>query len=531
MGKSPARAPGLLGCRRCLVVAVVVLAAIDASGGQLRRRQVCGEVLCNSTAAHRAPTGPRHPSPTELKGAGHQLLVLLGESPFRIAVADGWCHAYQMLPVCSVLAEIARETDPPAWLQPGRHERKCAVRERSACEALCSANKACWAHETYYCTKSMLDNSTITVAYVHHGFGVTPTGPFFHHGPDPRSSVAKVADALMREAVDSLDPRQLCAHWLPEQRAGEPDEWAATAHHDLVGSYIEALPRALGFKKVDALVLGTGYWDLARVRSIEHNVQALDDPQYMSWWLHRWSHNASRLLRVLQRTPNVARVLYMTAALSPAEKPQRSHGGKLFGFGTSSFPQRANPADFFFGDRIANINRAGRDVAKQLDLEVIDWECEPLIGGSSATEDDVDGMPWSSQMQDFIHPTTEAGVIMVEYTLRRLGWIDSSESLPFERPHRESDALASVQTELLYLSSVCGGCYLLRLCHSNRAQAVPASKFGSDTREMQRQGRKGDVALSRAAKRFDVRAALEKAKRQRLDTVRLASKSGMPSSQ
>jgi hypothetical protein len=68
----------------------------------------CGEALCNSSAAPRGPTGPswlRSPlvelAALPVRGKGDRLLVMLGESPFRIAVADGWCHEYNRLPISS----------------------------------------------------------------------------------------------------------------------------------------------------------------------------------------------------------------------------------------------------------------------------------------------------------------------------------------------------------------------------------------------------------------------------------------------
>ena len=480
-------------------------------------RRLCGAALCNSSAAGRAPTGPKRLGATQMARDGDRLLVMLGESPFRIAVADGWCHEHHHLPVCSILPEIAREVDPraaPAWLELGRRDEACALRERSACETLCAASRACWAHETYYCTKTMDDGSAITVAYVHNGFGVAPNGPFFHHGSDPRSSVARVTKALL--ADDSRRSRH-CADWLPQPADASasmaPDDWAALAHRELVGDFVAAIPRALGFKQVDALVLGVGYWDLARMRSVEHNVQALDDPQYMSWWLSRWSHNASCLLGTLRGTPTVSRLLYMTAALSPAQEPQKSSGGgNLFGIATGRRGRRAAPDDFFFGERIARINAAGRAVAKQLGVELIDWESAPLIAGAAG------GTPWSTQLQDFIHPTTEAAVIMVEYTLRRIGWVDSAVPLPFHRPRAAAEQTAAPpQTVLLWLGSVCGGVYLLSLCYGNRGHSNhPTSEGG--TRERLRK----TAASNRSVTQFDIRAALQSARRQRLDRAALA---------
>ena len=90
------------------------------------------------------------------------------------------------------------------------------------------------------------------------------------------------------------------------------------------------------------------------MRSIEHNVEALDNPHYMSWWIEKWSYNASRLINVLRQH---SRVLFMTAALSPAEKPEKlSWAGELFAAAKAKNSTKANPDDF--GDRIAHINNS-----------------------------------------------------------------------------------------------------------------------------------------------------------------------------
>jgi hypothetical protein len=494
-------------------------------------RQFCGEQLCSSATAGRGPSGPSlldaPPAP-----ADGRLLVLLGESPFRIAVADGWCHDYQQLPVCSLLVEMAREdtkTAPP-WLREGRGDPACATTERAACEALCSATTACWSHETYYCTAPLPDGTAVTVVYAHSGFGVAAEGPWFHHG-EQRSAVAKASNSLLEQAEqepeqpDGERPDQRlrqCAEWQPPRGDGGTDALAA-AQHALVGDFVAALPAALGFTHIDALVVGAGYWDLARMRSAkETNVQSLDDPHYMSGWLAQWSRNATRLLSVLQEAtaaaggsshPVASRLAYMTAALSPTVEPQKDSGSKLFGVtaGSSSKPARsATPDDFFYGERIAQLNAAGREVVSQMPgVELVDWEWSPFIIGSDATE----GLPWSTQMQDFLHPTPEAGTIMIEHTLRHLGWVDPSLPLPFERPRADEPGSggASLRTEILWLACFFGGLYLLRICSA-------AHYSGNDEQSLasRRQTTKTTRRAARGARAFDVRAALRGAESKRL---------------
>ena len=65
------------------------------------------------------------------------------------------------------------------------------------------------------------------------------------------------------------------------------------------------------------------------------------------------------------------------------------------------------------GNRTKYLNEVMRSVSSQENIGLIDWERGPLEPRSHA--------PWSSLLEDFIHPTEEAGVEMVQTVLRHFG--------------------------------------------------------------------------------------------------------------
>jgi hypothetical protein len=72
------------------------------------------------------------------------------------------------------------------------------------------------------------------------------------------------------------------------------------------------------------------------------------------------------------------------------------------------------------GNRTKYLNEVMRSVASHENIDLIDWERGPLEPHSHA--------PWSSLLVDFVHPTEEAGIEMVQTVLRHFGVSTSTSS-------------------------------------------------------------------------------------------------------
>lgn len=70
-------------------------------------------------------------------------------------------------------------------------------------------------------------------------------------------------------------------------------------------------------------------------------------------------------------------------------------------------------AGFGSGNRTKHLNEVMRSVVLQENIGLIDWEREPLEPHSHK--------PWSTFLEDFVHPKEAAGIEMVQAVLRHFG--------------------------------------------------------------------------------------------------------------
>ena len=69
--------------------------------------------------------------------AAHKLVVMVGSSPFRYAVARHWCTAFQKVPVCSPIWEPVRKQGIEGSLLTAKNQ--CgATHRRHVCTELCA---------------------------------------------------------------------------------------------------------------------------------------------------------------------------------------------------------------------------------------------------------------------------------------------------------------------------------------------------------------------------------------------------------
>lgn len=281
----------------------------------------------------------------------HQLVVMVGSSPFRYAVARHWCTAFQKVPVCSPIWEPVRKQGEEGSLLSAKGQ--CgATHRRHVCTELCAASELCQAHETYYCV-ARPDPSrarTVTLVYVHSGFGVHTSGPWNWHGcgmssigmysKRMRETPGYESCSILHGAHRTADCNQ---EGLPAQYTTEQTHDHTDAHYRLTGRFVSALPNALGFSQIDALVVSAGPWDLDRMRKIElfdeenpadHSrfVSFFDDPERVHDWLEDYRANATGLVRAMKRAisdhdrvsspqlspaPVATRIAWMTNPLNP----------------------------------------------------------------------------------------------------------------------------------------------------------------------------------------------------------------------
>ena len=271
----------------------------------------------------------------------HQLVVMVGSSPFRYAVARHWCTVFQKVPVCSPIWEPVRKQGEEGLLQA---DAQCgATHRRHVCTELCASSELCQAHETYYCVARPDPSKmrTVTVVYVHSGFGVHTSGPWNWHGCG-MSSISMYSKrmretpgyeccSIMHGAHRTADCSQ---EELPARYTSEQAHDRAEAHYRLTGRFVSALPGALGFKQIDALVISAGPWDLDRMRKVElfdeqrpgdHSrfISFFDDTDRLRAWLEGYKANATGLVRAMKRAvlggegTEFSRIAWMTNPLNP----------------------------------------------------------------------------------------------------------------------------------------------------------------------------------------------------------------------
>jgi hypothetical protein len=181
-------------------------------------------------------------APGDTEEATHKLVVMVGSSPFRYAVARHWC-AHHNASVCSPIWEPVRQSmDEQAFL--GTEAQCGATHRRHVCTELCTASELCQLHETYYCVARPDPKSkqTVTLAYVHSGFGVHTSGPWNWHGcglSNIGMYSTKLKDTPGLEDCDILHGKSPMADCnqglLPAQYTSRQSADRAEAHHRLTG--------------------------------------------------------------------------------------------------------------------------------------------------------------------------------------------------------------------------------------------------------------------------------------------------------